>query len=312
MIKHTIKKEKDFVQISNSIFSDSNISLKAKGILALMLSLPESWNFSIGGIAYKCKESRQSISSAIRELERTGYLKRKMIHGATGRIIRMEYEIYEKPCNADSCTENPYPDNTPTENPSNENPFTDEALAELPSPDNPLAENPTTDNPHIDMPSTDILCTENVQINNTITNNKNTIFTNTQSNHIQSNSKISFDISHIAMYRDIIKNNIEYDILAQHNPLQSDRLGEIVELMTEVVCSKKDMMIIARNTYPTQLVKNKFLKINSEHIEYIMECMNKNTTQIANIKQYLLAAIFNAPNTIGSYYRSQVNHDLYG
>lgn len=113
-------------------------------------------------------------------------------------------------------------------------------------------------------------------------------------------------------YREMMKGNIEYDILAERNPNQKAMPDKIVELMTETVCSKKETMTIASNTYPTEVVKSKFLKINSEHMEYILECMSKNTTQVRDIKKYMLATIFNAPNTIDSYYATRVNHDLYG
>ena len=89
-------------------------------------------------------------------------------------------------------------------------------------------------------------------------------------------------------------------------------LDEIVELMVETICSKNETITIASNTYPHELVKNKFMKINSDHIEYIIECVSKNTTKVSNIKQYMLATIFNAPNTIGSYFTTRVNYDLYG
>ena len=93
MIKHTTKKEKDFVQIPNSIFASNGISLKAKGLLSLMLSLPDSWNFSIEGIASRCKESRQSIAAAVKELEEAGYIKRSMVRDDKGRIQKLEYNI---------------------------------------------------------------------------------------------------------------------------------------------------------------------------------------------------------------------------
>lgn len=85
-------------------------------------------------------------------------------------------------------------------------------------------------------------------------------------------------------YREMMKGNIEYDILAERNPNQKAMLNEIVELMVETVCSQKGEMTIAGDTYPTEVVKSKFLKINSEHIEYILECMSKNTTQVRDIR----------------------------
>ena len=223
-----------------------------------MLSLPNNWNFSIEGIASKCKESKECIANAIKELEAAEYIKRTMMRGDDGKITKMEYEIFEVPC-------------TVTE-----------------------AENPW--------------------VNNTKTNkkeNNNILFNNTQSNPISSKNKISFNMSEIDRCRWMIKDNIDYYILVKRDYIPDDMLDEIVELMVETICSKNETITIASNTYPHELVKSKFLKINSGHIEYVIECLSNNTTKIGNIKQYILAAIFNAPNTIGSYYTTRVNHDIF-
>ena len=113
------------------------------------------------------------------------------------------------------------------------------------------------------------------------------------------------------IYRNAIRDNIDYDILAENNPTHKDMLDEIVELMTETVCSKRETITIASDTHSVVDVKKRFMDINSEHIEYVIECLRKNTTKISNIKQYLLASIFNAPNTMESYYTTRVNHELY-
>ena len=113
-------------------------------------------------------------------------------------------------------------------------------------------------------------------------------------------------------YREIILENIDYDILTQDEKLDKDRLDELVELMVDTVCSNRKMIRIAGDDYPAELVKSKFLKLNSSHIEFVLDCMRENTTKVRNIKQYLKAVLFNAPSTIDSYYTALVNHDLYG
>ncbi|MBR5613977.1 MAG: helix-turn-helix domain-containing protein, partial [Clostridia bacterium] len=156
---------------------------------------------------------------------------------------------------------------------------------------------------------------ENPWLNNTKINkkeNNNILYNNTKSNPIPSKNKISFNMSEIDRCRWEIKDNIEYDILVEREHIHRDMLDEIVELMVETICSKNETLTIASNTYPHELVKKKFLKINSEHIEYVIECVSSNTTKIGNIKQYMLAAVFNAPNTISSYYTTRVNRDIYG
>ena len=113
-------------------------------------------------------------------------------------------------------------------------------------------------------------------------------------------------------YRELILENIEYDILIQNERMDRDRLDELVELMVDTVCSRRETIRIAGDDYPAEVVKSRFLKLNSSHIEYVLDRMRENTTYVRNIKKYLLAALYNAPATIGSDYTSLVSHDMYG
>ena len=112
------------------------------------------------------------------------------------------------------------------------------------------------------------------------------------------------------VYEEIIKDNISYDILKADLPYDGDRLDEIVDLILETVCTRRKTIRVAGDDYPAELVKSKFMKLDSEHIRFVLDCLNKNTTEIRNIKQYLRAALFNAPSTIGNYYSSLVAHDM--
>ena len=113
-------------------------------------------------------------------------------------------------------------------------------------------------------------------------------------------------------YRELILENIEYDYLIQNHQLDRDRLDELVELMVDTVCSNREMIRIAGDDYPAEVVKSRFLKLNSSHIEYVLDRMRENTTYVRNIKKYLLAALYTAPATIDSYYTSLVSPDMYG
>ena len=113
-------------------------------------------------------------------------------------------------------------------------------------------------------------------------------------------------------YRALILENIEYDVLSQNVQLDKDRLDELVELMVDTVCSNREMIRVAGDDYPAEVVRSRFLKLNASHIEYVLDRMRENTTYVRNIKKYLLAALYNAPATIDNYYTSLVNHDLYG
>lgn len=111
-------------------------------------------------------------------------------------------------------------------------------------------------------------------------------------------------------YANIIRENMEIDILYQQYPFDKELLDGIYDLILETVLCKSDNVIIASNEYPVQLVKSKFLKLNSSHIQYVMECLKGTTSKVRNIKKYLLAALFNAPSTMKSYYQAAVNHDM--
>lgn len=111
-------------------------------------------------------------------------------------------------------------------------------------------------------------------------------------------------------YREQIKSNLDYDILIQQYPY--DDIDEIVDLMLEVLCTQDDFIKIGRKQLYTALVKERFLKLDYSHIEYIMDSMRDNPSDIRNIKAYLLESLFNAPATCGNYYKAKVNHDFYG
>jgi len=283
-----IEKTKDYTVISNYHFKDKSISLKAKGLLSMMLSLPEEWNYTTRGLAALCKEGVDSIGTALKELEKAGYIKRNRLRDAKGKITDTEYVIFEKP-------------------------------EVEPDMANPSTEKPHTENPYMDKPDMEAPCTEiPTQLNTNISNNKKSnidLSSTNISNPIQSNPKGNSErngMDEIDACREIIKENIDFDILVLNNPTERDRLNEIVELLTETVCTSREYLTIAGDDYPAELVKSKLLKINSEHIEYVLDSLKRNTTEVRNIKKYMLAVLFNAPSTIDSYYSALVNHDMYG
>ena len=112
-------------------------------------------------------------------------------------------------------------------------------------------------------------------------------------------------------YRELILENIEYDCLKQRYPLYLDDLNEIVELLVETVCARRKTTRISGADFPHEIVRSRFLKLGSSHIEFVMDSLQKNTTQVRNMKQYLLAVLFNAPTTMSNHYTSLVNHDMH-
>jgi hypothetical protein len=115
----------------------------------------------------------------------------------------------------------------------------------------------------------------------------------------------------VAGYSELIKENIEYDALLERYPFEKDIINGIYDLILEVVLSRRSEIEIARDSYPTELVKSRFLKLDYGHVEYVMDRMKDNTAKVRNIKKYLLATLFNAVSTMGSYYQAEVNHDMY-
>ena len=113
-------------------------------------------------------------------------------------------------------------------------------------------------------------------------------------------------------YRGLIRENICYDDFVRERPYDVGQLDEMVELMVEAVCSKKKNIRVAGNDFPQAVVKSRLLKLDGEHIRFVFDCLRENTTQVRNMKQYLLTVLYNAPATIENHYAAQVNHDLYG
>ena len=149
----------------------------------------------------------------------------------------------------------------------------------------------------------------------TVSNISNTEKSNTDLSNtypIQSYHQEAIGYDTTEAYRELVKENIEYEILADKLKGDAAMLDEIVDLITETVCTQKSSFVIAGDVFPSEIVKSKLLKLNSEHIEYVIACMKSNTSKVRNIKKYLLAALFNAPSTMDSYYTARVNHDLYG
>ncbi len=148
--------------------------------------------------------------------------------------------------------------------------------------------------------------------------NKNNLNENNLSN--QSISKNSSDgqsdeidkIDTYTKYRELIYGNIEYEIITEGNPSDREQIDEIVENMLEMLCSTSPAIRISGNDIPAELVKNRILKIHSGHIEYMLFSLQRNRTKVRNIKAYLRSVIYNAPSTMESFYKAEVNHDLYG
>lgn len=276
MAVYRVNKNRGYTVMANFHLRDKNLSLKAVGLLSKMLSFNDGWQFSTRGLSAICKEGPDAILSALRELENYGYLVRHQARDEKGRMSSMVFEIYEKPQEVLPEAGNPYTEN--------------------PDADNPVTEKPYTGNPA--QRNTDQVITEK---------------TNTSLNNYQSIILDGMDrMDERESYRELLWENLELDILAHDTRLDMDRVNELLEIMLDAVCSTSPTIRINGEDMPQQVVKSRFLKLNSSHIEYVLQAMNKNPSAIRNIRAYLLTALYNAPLTMDNYYSALVNHDLYG
>ena len=149
----------------------------------------------------------------------------------------------------------------------------------------------------------------NTEYNNTEFSDTDSFpFTSFRERHVRETKRS--DANQREQYKEILSGNISYEILLQDYPLDRDILTEILELMVDTVCTTRSTVHISGDDKPAEVVKSQFLKLDSEHIRFVMDGLKDNTTRIRNMRQYLLATLYNAPLTIGNYYRSLVSHDM--
>ena len=269
-----VNKNRNYTVMSNVHLRDKALPLKAKGLLSLMLSLPEDWDYSMRGLAKLSADGLDSTRAAVKALERSGYVVRRQLYDSRGRFSNNEYTVFEIP------------------QPSS------------PSSDLPLTGKPSTEKPPSDAP----LSGKPSQIN---TEQVITQVINTDLNNYQSINLDGMDrMDERERYREIIEENIEYEIMKDRP--DGDRLGEIVEIMLDAVCSTAPTIRINGEDMPQQVVKSRFLKLDSSHIEYVFHAMKECPSNIRNIRAYLLTTLYNAPATMDNFYSARVNHDFNG
>lgn len=283
-----IERTRDYTVMSNHHLRDTKLSLKSKGLLSMMLSLPEEWNYTTRGLAAICKEGADCIGSALRELEQTGYIVRSRIRDSKGKIVDVEYTIYETPRKFGKST--PHEVLPEAGHPDTENPDMDAPYPEMPAQLNKDREK--KDGSKKDLENTDAI--------NPIPSYRPSQETVTGTDGMEVRER----------YRDVLLENIDYDVLIQNPQIDKEQLDEIVEILVDTVCTSRKTIRIASDDFPAEVVRSRFLKLTGSHIQYVLACMKENTTRIRNIKKYLLAALYNASVTMGSYYSALVQHDL--
>ena len=283
-----IERTRDYTVMSNHHLRDKALSLKSKGLLSMMLSLPEDWNYTTRGLAKICKEGVDAIGGALRELEAAGYIVRHQMRDRQGRISDTEYVIYEQP--QPKAPDTPQPDTA----------------------------SPDTENPYLDSPDTEKPAELNIEKSKTQKSNTQGASTDSipfretaAARPPERKGRDAMSVEEMESYRDLVLENIEYDHLCREFATYREDLDEIVELIVETVCARRKTTRIAGADFPHEVVRSRFLKLDSSHIEFVMECLHNNTTEVRNMKQYLLTVLFNAPTTMSNHYTAQVNHDMY-
>ena len=297
-----IEKTKDYTVMSNHHLRNQSLSLKAKGLQSLMLSLPENWDYTLAGLAYICQDGISSVRSGVAELEKQGYLTRRRIREANGQLSDIEYTIHEVPQKpATPGIDSPEP---PEEDGIVDNPAkTTLPVCEIPTLQKPICENPTL-----------VFPTYENRTESSINSNQVSKKSNTDLLKIHQSIRADAPdrIDAIDIYREILMENIEYEYLRRDGRFNAEEVEELFELILETVCSTKKTIRVNGEDEPAEVVKSRMMKLNQFHIEYVLETLDKNTTDVRNIKSYMLTTLYNAPGTIDSYYKSRVNHDMYG
>lgn len=294
-----IEKNKNYTVMANYHLRDISLSLKAKGLLSLMLSLPDGWDYTTKGLACICKDGVDSICSTVKELEKAGYVQRRRLRNELGHLTEIEYTILEKPVRTASSEESALPDSSAK-------------AGTPPKREKPVLDYPVLDNPEQAIPEQDNPAQLNIQESiteksNTDLSSKDSFFPSTGAVPVNRQAPLTDGRTE----RERIREQIEYEIMLER--YSREQIDELVEIMLEVSMNRSPTIRIGREAeYATAYVQDRFSRITSMHIERVCDGIRDNHTQVRNTKAYLLAALFNAVSTLDSYYTMQANSDFGG
>ena len=229
-----IERNKNYTVMSNYHLRDTTISLKSKGLLSMMLSLPDERNYTTRGLAKICKEGVDAIGGALRELEKAGYIVRRVVRNERGRICDMEYTIYEQP----------HPR----------------------QPDPPRPDTNALDTENSDMVTRGPETTVQINKDRTRKDPSNTDSIPFRAAEPPEPKRTETSLAErMEEYRALIRDNIQYPLLVAQNPDDADLIDEIVELMTETVCARRKTTRVCGSDFPAEVVKSRMLKLDAEH-----------------------------------------------
>lgn len=320
-----VEKNKNYTTISNHHLQDRNLSLKAKGLLTLILSLPPDWDMTLKGLVSLSGDGVDSVRSGIQELEKAGYLRRSRSRNNLGQLLCTEYTIYE---------------HAVTENVASETEI-DDNLNIIYSEESHIGKSDVDKNSQIGKSNVDKNTTENLddsQIgfsnvgksnigkSNTIKylNNKDTYNINNypyqstyssklcrepKENSIDEMEKAQTLYEERKAYEEIIKQNIAYDLLSEQKETSRDFLDLCVQVMVDAVTSNKPYIKIKGQDIPKEAVKSVLLKLDDENISYVNMCLSESKTAIKNMQSYILTALYCSQHGGDTYFNQLVKHD---
>ena len=325
-----VERTRDYTVMSNHHLKNRSLSLKAKGLLSVMLSLPDEWDYTLRGLAAISREGVDAIREAIRELEDAGYIVRSRGRNEKGQLSGTEYVIYEHPQqSADApvldipTQEKSVVADEPKRESKAENSLifnTSKVISESCETSNssgktPMWENPTLENPTLEKPTLENPTQLNTKRSKTNSESKkqttSSLPLSIPSPSLPAQTEGGMEEDQVRKYRNQVKRNIDYFEISEDYAANLEQLDEIVDLMVETLCSTRPTLSVAGDNLPASLVKERLLKINCMHIQYVMDSLKSNTTPVRNIKRYLLTVLFNAPATIDHYYSAQFRHEYY-
>lgn len=297
-----IEKQKNYTVMCNYHLQDMTLSLKAKGLLSQMLSLPENWDYTLRGLAAINKESVNTIGSIVNELIEAGYIIREQSRGNSGKFSSTEYVIFELPQKKET-EERKKADGIQDCNiPFGKN---GESIENTDvSPCHKKRDTVKRDTDFCD--ANKILNKQNKKEYNTHSNQSGNLY------HIMQKGTGKQQEDEYEAYREIIRENISYDALIADHPNDLEQIDGIVNIILDVVTSKRGTIWIAKEEKPQSVVKSKFLKLDKSHIDYVLYCLKHNTSRIQDIMAYLRTSLYNAPDTTDFFWKNRVMNDIYG
>lgn len=283
-----INKTQDYVVMSNHHLRNKNLTLKAKGLLSQMLSLPDDWDYTLAGLAHINKESIDAIRTAVWELEKEGYIEKTRERDSKGKLGGTIYNIYELP---QKNTLDPKPQTKKD---------TNNKIKET-------EQTQTTIRTEIEETAEKLQNSTTPPLNSVIQGNVD------QQKKEKENKELTKEVEKketkdIYKLKEFIKTNLKYDYLINTYKTEKKEIDDIMNIILEILNSQRETIHVAGEEYPAEFVKDRFRQLETDHIEHVLECMEENTTKIKNIKSYLKTVLFNAPTTIHSYYKSLIRH----